>query len=157
MGAPSGALAVRTAADLARLWEAYSQGGTRQVAQSAGRTGLTTYQAKVQRATKGYATMLIAHALEQQRRWHGVEAAVQRSLRGASSNEASSNIRSTELAAWKEVVSVLQTGLAPLLACLEGSEHLMQGLYAGLREPLSSMFKELHKGWQQHGRYQGEA
>eukprot|EP00435_Cladocopium_sp_Y103_P001047 s2611_g1.t1 len=49
--APTGASACLVAQDLARLWEALSQGGARQAVQSAGRTGLTTYQAKVQRAT----------------------------------------------------------------------------------------------------------
>lgn len=59
------------------------------------------------------------------------------------------------MAAWKEAVSVLQQGSTSLLNSLEGAEHLLQGLYASLREPLRSMFKELHGGWQKHGRYQG--
>ena len=89
----------------------------------------------------------MAHALEQQRRFEGAEAAAKRSARP----------RGEELVAWKEAVTILQQGLSQLLSSLDGADHLLQGLYASLREPLRSMFKELHGGWQKHGRYQGEA
>merc|ERR1712151_1122656 len=78
--APSGALAARAASYVTRLWEAYAQGGTRLVAQSAGRSGQSTLQAKIQRSTQGFTIMILGHALEQQRRWLGVDAAVQRCL-----------------------------------------------------------------------------
>ena len=147
--APTGASARAVAQDLTRHWEALSQGGARQSVQSGGRTGLTTYQAKVQRVTKGFALPLLSHALEQQRRFDGAEAAAKR-------RKVAGGNRAEEVAAWKETVAVLQQGLATLLTSLDGAEHLLQGLYASLREPLRSMFKELHGGWQKHGRYQGE-
>merc|ERR1712048_874830 len=60
-----GAQAALAAGHVTRLWEAYAQGGTRLVAQSAGRTGQSTFQAKVQRATQGFVIMILGHALEQ--------------------------------------------------------------------------------------------
>lgn len=105
--APTGASACLVAQDLAQLWEALSQGGARQAVQSAGRTGLTTYQAKVQRATAGFALPLLSHALDQQRRFEGAEAAAKRG-RGSAT-------RAEEVAAWKEAVSVLQQGSTSLL------------------------------------------
>lgn len=154
--APCGAQAARTASNVARMWEAYAQGGTRLVTQSAGRTGQSTCQARVQRATKGFIIMIIAHALEQQRRWTGIDAAVQRCLRRLDQQHRE-GARQQELAQWREAVAALELGVAPLLASLEGSEHLKQGLYRGLREPLSTMFKELHEKYQEHGRYHGKA
>ncbi|CAK9116304.1 unnamed protein product [Durusdinium trenchii] len=93
---------------------------------------------------------LVAHALEQQRRFEGVEAAAKAKAQAHSSD------RVQEVAAWKDAVGVLQQGLVPLMNSLEGAEELLQGLYAALREPLRSMFKELHSGWQKHSRYKGE-
>jgi len=152
----SGAEAARVASSVARLWEAYAQGGTRLVAQSAGRAGKATYQAKIQRATKGFVIMLIAHALDQQRRWAGIEAAVKRSLTRLEPDRRG-GARNGETQSWKEVVGVLQTGMVPLLSCLDGSDHLKQSLYASLREPLSTMFKEMHEGYQKRSKYSGEA
>jgi len=154
--APDGARAAAAAGDVTRLWEAYTQGGTRLVAQSAGRSGQSTYQAKVQRATKGFVIMLVAHALEQQRQSAGIEAATQKSLRRLPPHMRAGS-RSAEVAMWKEAVDTLQLGLTPLLVSLEGSEHLKQSLYVGLREPLNSMFKDMHENYQVRGRYQGSA
>lgn len=154
--ASRGAQAARIAGDVTRLWEAYTHGGTRLVAGSAGRSGQSTYQAKVQRATKGFVIMLIAHALDRQRRWPGVDAAVRQSLRQLEPS-AREDARLSELSAWKEVVTVLEQGMASLLASLEGSDHLKQTLYAGLRYPLNTMFKEANENYQKHGRYEGKA
>jgi len=154
--ATSGRDAARVAGDVARLWEAYAQGGTRLVAQSAGRAGKATHQAKIQRATKGFVIMLIAHALDQQRLWAGVEAAVKRSLIRLDAGSHATT-RSIETVSWKEAVCVLQTGMVSLFACLDGSDHLKQALYASLREPLGTMFKELHEGYQKRSKYTGEA
>lgn len=126
------------------------------MAQSAGRSGQSTYQAKVQRATKGFVIMLVAHALEQQRQSAGIEAATQKSLRRLPPHMRAGS-RSAEVAMWKEAVDTLQLGLTPLLVSLEGSEHLKQSLYVGLREPLNSMFKDMHENYQVRGRYQGSA
>merc|ERR1719235_682024 len=73
--APHGAAAAVTAGNVARLWEAYAQGGVKLVTLSAGRTGQSTYPARIQRATKNFMIFVIAHALDQQRRWGGVETA----------------------------------------------------------------------------------
>eukprot|EP00928_Gymnodinium_smaydae_P094997 TRINITY_DN8089_c0_g2_i3.p1 TRINITY_DN8089_c0_g2~~TRINITY_DN8089_c0_g2_i3.p1 ORF type:complete len:1808 (-),score=351.14 TRINITY_DN8089_c0_g2_i3:13-5436(-) len=151
--APSGAKAAAVAADTTRLWEAFALGGTRMVARSAGRSGQSIFQAKVQRATQGFGIMIIAHSLEQQRLWPGVDAASQRCI----AEGLGATPRAVEEASWREVPSLVQTGLQALLGGLEGAEHLKQGLYASLREPLSTMFKELHEGFQQRGRYRGEA
>jgi len=154
--APSGKRAASVAADTARLWEAFSLGGTRLIARSAGRSGQSSFQAKVQRATQSFVIMIIAHALEQQRQWSGVDAAVQRCLLLLDVSSRGTE-RPAETASWKEVVSLIQAGLATLLDSLEGADHLKQGLYVSLREPLSTMFKELHEGFQQRVRYKGEA
>ncbi|CAE7244268.1 unnamed protein product [Symbiodinium sp. CCMP2592] len=144
--APNGTAAVQAAGDVTRLWEVLSQGGSRSTAASAGRSGHTTFQARVQRATMGFALPLIAHALSCERHFAGVEAAARRV--GAARDE--------EAAKWKEAVSILQEGQSSLLNSVKGAENLLQGLYATLREPLRSMFKELHQSWQKR-RYQGEA
>lgn len=144
--APNGTAAVQAAGDVTRLWEVLSQGGSRSTAASAGRSGHTTFQARVQRATMGSALPLIAHALSCERHFAGVEAAARRV----------GSARDEEAAKWKEAVSILQEGQSSLLNSVKGAENLLQGLYATLREPLRSMFKELHQSWQKR-RYQGEA
>uniref|UniRef100_A0A7S1RK87 Uncharacterized protein n=1 Tax=Alexandrium catenella TaxID=2925 RepID=A0A7S1RK87_ALECA len=154
--APTGEYAAAAAGDVTRLWEAYALGGTRMTAQSAGATGQMSYQAKIQRSTRGTVILLLAHALEQQRRWHGVDAATTRCLQRLSPAERK-EARSGEVAHWKEVVGILQAGMNPLLTSLEGSDYLKQSLYTGLREPLNTMFKELHENFQERGRYRGEA
>eukprot|EP00927_Polykrikos_kofoidii_P066273 TRINITY_DN61901_c0_g1_i1.p1 TRINITY_DN61901_c0_g1~~TRINITY_DN61901_c0_g1_i1.p1 ORF type:complete len:2002 (-),score=410.30 TRINITY_DN61901_c0_g1_i1:70-5976(-) len=175
---PTGSRASAIAADVTRLWEAFTQGGTRVVTRSAGRTGQSTYQAKVQRANQGFVIMIIGHALEQQRRWAGVDAAVQRSLlllkqaRGASHAAApkaaigastadttttQGGLRAAETTAWKETVGLVQLGMASLLESLEGADHLKQGLYVALREPVNAMFREVHEAFQKRTRYKGEA
>lgn len=153
-GAPSGGQAVRVATDVSRLWEAFTQGGTRLVARSAGRQNLATYQARIQRSTKGFTIMLIAHAIDQQRQWAGVEAAVQRCLQRFDLEQ---ERRQEELQKWKDVTSILQTGMTSLLVSLEGSDHLKQCLYVSLREPLNTMFKELNENYQDRWKYKGTA
>lgn len=154
--APSGAQASAIAADTTRLWEAFVLGGTRMMARSAGRAGQSSFQAKVQRATQSFAIFLIAHALEQQRRWAGVDAAVQRCLLQVAPN-ARSGARANEAALWREASEQVQVGMGALLDGLEGADHFKQGLYVSLREPLNTMFKELHEGFQQRTKYRGEA
>eukprot|EP00439_Symbiodinium_sp_Y106_P048300 s3792_g6.t1 len=135
--APNGTAAVQAAGDVTRLWEVLSQGGSRSTAASAGRSGHTTFQARVQRATMGFALPLIAHALSCERQFAGVEAAARR-VGGA---------RDEEAAKWKEAVSILQEGQSSLLNSVKGAENLLQGLYATLREPLRSMFKLCLFAW----------
>ncbi|OLP90417.1 hypothetical protein AK812_SmicGene28019 [Symbiodinium microadriaticum] len=90
--APNGTAAVQAAGDVTRLWEVLSQGGSRSTAASAGRSGHTTFQARVQRATMGSALPLIAHALSCERHFAGVEAAARRV----------GSARDEEAAKWKE-------------------------------------------------------
>jgi len=154
--APSGADAAVIGSELVRLWEAFSAGGTRLVTRRAGRSGQSIYQARVQRATQNFVIMIIAHALEQQRQWAGVDAAVERTLLRFDP-KARAAARASEAASWREAVSVLQDGFAPLFDSLEGADHIKQALYASLREPLNNMFKELHESFQKRTKYRGEA
>eukprot|EP00929_Paragymnodinium_shiwhaense_P086612 TRINITY_DN47107_c0_g1_i1.p1 TRINITY_DN47107_c0_g1~~TRINITY_DN47107_c0_g1_i1.p1 ORF type:complete len:1737 (+),score=449.88 TRINITY_DN47107_c0_g1_i1:78-5288(+) len=154
--APTGAQAAAIAADTTRLWEAFSLGGTRLVARSAGRSGQSIFQAKVQRATQSFVIMLVAHALEQQRAWAGVDAATQKSLQKLAP-QMRAEARPAETAAWKEASSLVQAGMHVLLSSLEGADHLKQSLYVSLREPLTTMFKELNENFQKRSKYKGEA
>jgi len=154
--APSGAVAARIAADLTRLWALFAQGSARLVTQSAGRSGHVTYDAKIQRLTRDFLMFVIAHALEQQRQWPGVDSAVKHCLQLLDPTHRA-EARSMELARWKEVVSVLQTGMVPLFASLDGADNLKQCLYASLRDPLNVMFKEINENYQNRQKYRGEA
>jgi len=111
---------------------------------------------RVQRATQGFIAMILAHALEQQRRWGGVEATTKRCLQGLGA-KARAEARSEELGRWKEVVRVLEAGMTPLLTGLESAEHIKKSTYATLREPLNTMFKELNENYMRRDRFTGQA
>jgi len=154
-----GEQAVQLASNVTRLWEAYTLGGSRLVPRAAARRGGTSqvsYQGRMQKATRGFVMMLLSHALEQQRRWVGMDAAVQRSLKSVPVEQRQAR-RNAELARWKEAVSILQVGLNPLFQSLEGSDHIKQCLYMSLREPVNDMFKEAHAAFKVRGQYKGEA
>ena len=63
-------------------------------------------------------------------------------------------LRSVEIKKWADAMNILKLGLNPIFEVM--GENEKQALYCSLREPMQSMFKEIHSEFKQHWRFKGK-